>query len=122
MRQPNPIQIERLPAADAAAVEIVERKGTGHPDAICDALAETASQALCRLYRDSAGMILHHNVDKVLLRAGQARPAFGHGQVIEPIERGEPRAESICRSNSASSRRAGHGCTITSATLTPMRM
>ncbi len=80
------IYIGSLPLRDAAAVEIVERKGTGHPDAICDALAETASQALCRLYRDRAGMILHHNVDKVLLRGGAARPAFGGGQVIEPIE------------------------------------
>jgi S-adenosylmethionine synthetase len=87
MPQPDRrIQIGMLPPADAAAVEIVERKGTGHPDTICDALAEAASRALCRLYRDSAGRILHHNVDKVLLRGGEARPAFGGGQVIEPIE------------------------------------
>ena len=71
---------------DAGAVEIVERKGIGHPDTICDALAETASLALCQLYRDSAGAILHHNVDKVLLRGGAARPAFGGGRVVEPIE------------------------------------
>jgi S-adenosylmethionine synthetase len=31
-------------------------------------------------------MILHHNVDKVLLRGGSARPAFGGGAVLEPIE------------------------------------
>ncbi len=29
-------------------VEIVERKGLGHPDTICDALAETMSRNLCR--------------------------------------------------------------------------
>jgi S-adenosylmethionine synthetase len=80
------IGIGSLPAADTTGAEIVERKGTGHPDSICDALAEAASQALCRLYRDAAGMILHHNVDKVLLHGGQARPAFGGGRVIEPIE------------------------------------
>ncbi|MGO8915488.1 MAG: methionine adenosyltransferase [Stellaceae bacterium] len=79
-------EIRTLPGADVASVEIVERKGTGHPDTICDALAEAASQALCHLYRDSAGMILHHNVDKVLLRGGEARPTFGGGQVIAPIE------------------------------------
>jgi S-adenosylmethionine synthetase len=67
-------------------VEIVERKGIGHPDTICDSLAEAVSQALCRLYRERAGIILHHNVDKVLLRGGVAKPAFGGGQVIEPIE------------------------------------
>jgi len=81
----SPIQISSLPTEEAAA-EIVERKGIGHPDSICDSLAEAASQALCRLYRECAGVILHHNVDKVLLRGGVARPAFGGGQVIEPIE------------------------------------
>jgi S-adenosylmethionine synthetase len=79
-------QIAAMPPVPTGPVEIVERKGTGHPDAICDALAETASQALCRLYRDSVGIILHHNVDKVLLRGGEARPAFGGGAVVEPIE------------------------------------
>jgi hypothetical protein len=32
-------------------VEVVERKGLGHPDTICDALAETFSRNLCREYR-----------------------------------------------------------------------
>jgi S-adenosylmethionine synthetase len=81
----NPIRIGSL-LGEEPAVEIVERKGIGHPDTICDSLAEAASQALCRLYRESAGVILHHNVDKVLLRGGAARPAFGGGAVIEPIE------------------------------------
>jgi S-adenosylmethionine synthetase len=42
-------------------VEIVERKGLGHPDTICDALAESLSRALCREYRTRFGAILHHN-------------------------------------------------------------
>jgi hypothetical protein len=45
-------------------VEVVERKGLGHPDTICDALAEALSQNLCRDYRRRFGQILHHNVDK----------------------------------------------------------
>jgi S-adenosylmethionine synthetase len=81
----RPIHIGSLPAEEAV-VEIVERKGIGHPDSICDSLAEATSQALCRLYRECAGTILHHNVDKVLLRGGVASPAFGGGRVIEPIE------------------------------------
>ena len=72
--------------AEPGAVEIVERKGLGHPDSICDALAETASLALCRLYRERCGLILHHNVDKVLLWAGETDPVFGGGRVIRPIE------------------------------------
>ena len=38
-------------------VEIVERKGLGHPDTICDALAENFSRNLCREYRARCGEI-----------------------------------------------------------------
>lgn len=66
-------------------VEIVERKGLGHPDTICDALAETLSRNLCHEYRKRFGRILHHNVDKALLCGGRAAPVFGGGAVLEPI-------------------------------------
>lgn len=71
---------------DAQDVEIVERKGLGHPDTICDALAERFSLALCRFYREHAGLVLHHNVDKVLLWGGRAAPRFGGGEVLAPME------------------------------------
>ena len=67
------------------AVEVVERKGLGHPDTICDALAETLSRNLCREYQDRFDRILHHNVDKVLLCGGCAAPAFGGGAVTDPL-------------------------------------
>lgn len=79
------IVIERA-GAQAPSVEFVEHKGIGHPDTLCDALAERLSIALSRLYLERFGRILHHNVDKALLRGGQARPAFGGGEVIAPIE------------------------------------
>lgn len=66
--------------------EIVERKGLGHPDTLCDALAEAFSVALSRFYLDRFGMILHHNVDKVLLVGGTSQPRFGGGEVTSPIE------------------------------------
>lgn len=66
-------------------VEVVERKGLGHPDTICDALAETLSRNLCSEYRNRFGKILHHNVDKALLCGGRATPAFGGGSVLTPI-------------------------------------
>ena len=66
-------------------VEIVERKGLGHPDTICDALAETLSRNLCREYKTRFGTILHHNVDKALLCGGSAAPAFGAGTLLAPI-------------------------------------
>lgn len=85
----NPLTISvRSPACDPAAreVEVVEHKGLGHPDTICDAVAERISQALCRHYLERFGRILHHNVDKILLVGGAARPAFGGGEILQPIE------------------------------------
>jgi S-adenosylmethionine synthetase len=74
------------PSPAALPLEIVERKGVGHPDTMCDALAENLSVALSRFYLDRFGAILHHNVDKALLCGGAARAAFGGGEVLEPIE------------------------------------
>jgi S-adenosylmethionine synthetase len=74
------------PSPAALPLEMVERKGLGHPDTICDALAENLSRALSRAYLERCGAILHHNVDKGLLVGGAARPAFGGGEVTEPIE------------------------------------
>ena len=73
------------PAPDERSVEIVERKGLGHPDTICDALAEELSLDLCRYYVEHAGAILHHNVDKALLVAGHSEPRFGGGRVAMPM-------------------------------------
>ena len=74
------------PALTDQPVEVVERKGLGHPDTVCDALAEEASLALCGFYREHFGAVLHHNVDKVLLVAGQSRAVFGGGEILTPIE------------------------------------
>ena len=67
-------------------VEVVERKGLGHPDSICDALSEEVSRTLCRYYLERFGRILHHNVDKVLLVGGSSEPRFGGGEIIQPVE------------------------------------
>jgi len=68
------------------AVEVVERKGTGHPDFICDAIMDAISVALCRAYLEAFGAILHHNVDKSLLAAGSVERWFGGGRVCRPME------------------------------------
>ena len=74
------------PPVSSGEIEIVERKGLGHPDTICDALAERLSIALSRYYLEHYGLILHHNVDKALLRGGAAQVEYGGGHVLEPIE------------------------------------
>ncbi|HTV25566.1 MAG TPA: methionine adenosyltransferase [Polyangiaceae bacterium] len=66
-------------------VELVERKGLGHPDTICDALAEALSRRLCRYYLENFGRICHHNVDKALLSAGGSRAGLGGGEITAPI-------------------------------------
>lgn len=66
-------------------VEIVERKGKGHPDTICDAVAERISIELSRAYQKAFGRILHHNIDKGLLVAGQVECRLGGGRVKEPM-------------------------------------
>ena len=71
---------------DSESVEIVERKERGHPDSICDALAETMSRNLCRYYLDRFGEILHHNVDNAPPCGGSAAPRFGGGEVVAPVE------------------------------------
>jgi len=64
--------------------EIVERKGIGHPDSVADGLAETVSQALCKMYLAKFGRILHHNTDQVEVVGGQSAPKFGGGVFLEP--------------------------------------
>ncbi|MGO9846729.1 MAG: methionine adenosyltransferase, partial [Methylocella sp.] len=74
------------PSGDLLKLEIVERKGLGHPDTICDEIAERLSVALSRLYLSEYGEILHHNVDKALLAGGASSPRFGGGEISRPIE------------------------------------
>jgi S-adenosylmethionine synthetase len=68
------------------SVEIVERKGTGHPDQICDCVMDAISVALSQAYLKEFGTILHHNIDKGLLAAGRVEKRFGGGEVIERME------------------------------------
>ncbi|WP_255194224.1 methionine adenosyltransferase [Natronobeatus ordinarius] len=76
--------IDRRAVADQE-VEIVERKGIGHPDSICDGIAESVAGALARAYIDRFGKVLHFNTDETQLVAGSAAPAFGGGEVVDPI-------------------------------------
>ena len=72
-------------AVEDQAVEIVERKGIGHPDSICDGIAEAVSQALSQLYLDRVGRVLHYNTDETQLVAGESAPRYGGGEIVEPI-------------------------------------
>lgn len=66
-------------------IEICERKGVGHPDYICDAIMNEISVGLSREYMRNFGTILHHNIDKAMLVAGEVEKKFGGGRVTKPI-------------------------------------
>ena len=66
-------------------LEIVERKGLGHPDSICDAIMDQVSVRLSKEYLDRVGAIMHHNVDKSLLIAGETEIKFSGGSVKQPM-------------------------------------
>ena len=79
------VQDAAAPAVEDQEIEIVERKGIGHPDSICDGVAEAVSRALARTYRERVGRYLHFTTDEAQLVAGESAPAFGGGEVIRPI-------------------------------------
>jgi S-adenosylmethionine synthetase len=65
--------------------ELVERKGLGHPDSICDGIAESVSRTLSREYRERFGKVLHHNTDEVQLVAGSSKPDYNGGELVSPV-------------------------------------
>ncbi|WP_406660202.1 methionine adenosyltransferase [Methanolobus sp. ZRKC3] len=81
------IKVEHLmeTPVEKQQIELVERKGVGHPDSIADGLAEAVSRALCAEYIKKCGVVLHHNTDETQIVAGRSNPQFGGGEVMQPI-------------------------------------
>jgi S-adenosylmethionine synthetase len=73
-----------LPIEKSEFPELVERKGIGHPDTVCDAVADACSRALCLYYLENYDRVYHHNVDKAALVGGTAKPEYGGGLIIQP--------------------------------------
>lgn len=63
----------------APPIEFVERKGAGHPDTVCDRLAEELAQYIASQYIEHTGMVQPFNVDKAVLAAGSVDIGFGGG-------------------------------------------
>ena len=81
------IVIEELKGTEVyrQKVEVVERKGIGHPDSICDSIMEQISVNLSQKYLETFGTILHHNIDKGMLVAGEVEGKFGGGRIVSPM-------------------------------------
>lgn len=65
--------------------EVVETKGKGHPDNICDTLAEKISSNYSKYCIEHYGVILRHMIDKLSVLGGGSKVQFGKGEMIAPI-------------------------------------
>jgi S-adenosylmethionine synthetase len=65
-------------------LEVIERKGPGHPDSICDRLAENLGLHLKEEYLKKYKKVLHYNVDKVLASCGQVD--YKNRKMIKPVK------------------------------------
>ena len=81
----NVIEVSRSDGLETQPIEIVERKGLGHPDTITDNVVDALSVALNKEYLRKWEGIMHYNVDKGLLAAGSSRPAFSGGKIEKPM-------------------------------------
>lgn len=79
------ISASSKPCIDNTDYEVVERKGIGHPDTLCDTIAEKVSQAYSQYCLNHYGIILRHMVDKIALSGGSAKVKFGGGEMQKPI-------------------------------------
>ena len=77
--------VAAIPTVDRR-FEVVERKGVGHPDTICDLVMNEISVELSKMYLKESGFVQHHNLDKALLAAGQSKNRFGGGTVLRPMK------------------------------------
>ena len=66
--------------------EVVETKGKGHPDNICDTLAEKISSNYSKYCMGKYGVILRHMIDKLSILGGGSTVHFGKSEMIEPIK------------------------------------
>lgn len=67
-------------------LEIVERKGVGHPDSLADALAELVSIAYSKYCLENFGVVLHHNLDKLYIGGGHFKIGFGESEMLKPVK------------------------------------
>ena len=76
---------ENLKETDQQPIEVVERKGLGHPDTIADGVAESISIEYAKYCLENYGVILHHNTDKTIVLGGQCDLEYGRGKLLKPF-------------------------------------
>jgi len=71
---------------DEEPIELVERKGIGHPDSLANIIANDFSNRYSRHCLERFGAIPHHWADKVTIGGGKAEIRFGSSVRLEPIK------------------------------------
>ena len=66
-------------------IEVVERKGLGHPDTLTDGIAEASEIAYAQYCVENFGVIPHHNLDKAMLLGGLCVQEFGGSEFDAPL-------------------------------------
>jgi S-adenosylmethionine synthetase len=66
--------------------EFVERKGIGHPDTLCDAIAERTSNLYARYCQNAFGGVPHHWFDKVMLVGAESEIRYSYGRLVAPFQ------------------------------------
>lgn len=79
------IYVNRKKNIDNQEFEVVETKGKGHPDNICDTLAEKISTNYSKYCLEHYGVILRHMIDKLSILGGGSKVQFGGGEMKTPI-------------------------------------
>ncbi|GAA4899037.1 methionine adenosyltransferase [Streptomonospora salina] len=72
--------------APADGVEVIERKGIGHPDSLADLLAEAFSQRYALYGLEIFGEVPNHWVDKTTLVGARSRVDFGGYSIESPVQ------------------------------------
>lgn len=67
-------------------LEIVERKGLGHPDSLADGLANSISISYSKYCLKNFGHVLHHNVDKLYIGGGMFLSKYQKTKMVKPIK------------------------------------
>ncbi len=79
------IYVNKKKNIDNQKFEVVETKGKGHPDNICDTLAEKISANYSKYCLEHYGVILRHMIDKLSILGGGSKVQFGGGEMKYPI-------------------------------------
>lgn len=67
-----------------APMEVVERKGLGHPDTLADFVADQFVCDYAKFTLANFGVVLNLNVDKVLLVGAISELSYGSAEIIRP--------------------------------------